>query len=408
MLNRYDPLDPGPVICKKLAHEWNLMGDVQQKSLRANRAKMGIKCSDCGTIGFYREMCPNNCINRPRTPDSDDTPPPSPAKKSVCLGILWNLPKNNKTIELEGDDDAAAGGKFNIAKLRADSLSEVDRLRVADKDVGRTEFFRRAQEGYHRNLPELTLHQVMRRLMRLLENELTNNFQKLEAAKDETLLLPSKDSSETFYPEELKKFKDYKEYFMSKELKKGGKKNYQYRGSYRTDDGNTSLDPFESDPDAGSSMHSKMGWKSILSISDQLATSDPKIIKKMKEVKQLVIKQGIWVSMQKKSMEQKNDRFEHLVHVLKSEMSNEHAREARFLSANKRMSKKESMKIWQDRFSSVDKIIETLSVYGFTSGVDELDWLKYCLDQWKHTSGKKVIAMQGGTEESSVATGLGA
>ena len=47
-------------------------------------------------------------------------------------------------------------------------------------------------------------------------------------------------------------------------------------------------------------------------------------------------------------------------------MKLEHSREERLLTASKKMSKKEMMKIWQERFESVDKIMHTLSLYGFT------------------------------------------
>ena len=231
--------------------------------VRSHRSKIGLTCSVCGTAGYYPEICPNDCGNRPRTPDSDDTPPPSPLRMhDGGLGILWNIPAEDSVPA----EKKSAFKKLNERQLRADSLNEVANMRKADEPIARTEFFHRAAEGYNRTLSELTLHQVMRRLMRLLERDILENCRKLEAVRDDTLLLPSKESHEYFYPEALRKYKDYNEYFLLKESKKGLVKNHQHKGAYRTDDINSKVDPFEEDPDAGATSHSKTGENVLLRI----------------------------------------------------------------------------------------------------------------------------------------------
>lgn len=83
-------------------------------------------------------------------------------------------------------------------------------------------------------------------------------------------------------------------------------------------------------------------------------------------------------------MEYLNDRYEHLAVILRQEMASEHTREAELLQAqNKRETKTIELKIWKERLSSVDRLTETLAAYKLTSGIDEADFLIYCLDQWK-------------------------
>jgi len=55
---------------------------------------------------------------------------------------------------------------------------EVDSLRSSDSALQNFEFFAESAEGYGRTYPELTLHQVMRRLMRLLHERLQKNVGK--------------------------------------------------------------------------------------------------------------------------------------------------------------------------------------------------------------------------------------
>ena len=64
-------------------------------------------------------------------------------------------------------------------------------------------------------------------------------------------------------------------------------------------------------------MHSRIGWKDITATNDALASSDPAMIKKVEEVDKLFAEQGKWVINQGKAMKEVNDRFEHLIFVLK-------------------------------------------------------------------------------------------
>jgi hypothetical protein len=54
--------------------------------------------------------------------------------------------------------------------------------------VNSYEFFSLGEEGYDRDLAELTLHQLMRRVVRLLEQQINKSADKCEAPIDETLL----------------------------------------------------------------------------------------------------------------------------------------------------------------------------------------------------------------------------
>lgn len=110
--------------------------------------------------------------------------------------------------------------------------------------------------------------------MRALENKIKSNTNKLENIFDETLLHPpNHKEKEYFYPEELKKYKEYEDYFFKHEQKNDKKRTYQFQGNARSSD---ALDPlfrgkinaestselYVTNPEAGQSQHSKVGWKS--------------------------------------------------------------------------------------------------------------------------------------------------
>ena len=62
---------------RRLLNDWNKLGESERASLRSQRSRMGVKCSVCGLVGYYREMCSNGCPTPPSSPDSDATPPSS-------------------------------------------------------------------------------------------------------------------------------------------------------------------------------------------------------------------------------------------------------------------------------------------------------------------------------------------
>jgi hypothetical protein len=194
--------------------------------------------------------------------------------------------------------------------------------------------------------------------------------------------------------------KEYRDYFLAKEHKKDrNKKIYQNQSSVRCAD---ELDPifrggmvsdeflYKVNPDAGASMHSKNTWKSVLSHSDDLASSDPIMAKKQAKLQALFRNQSKWIKMQQVGMAQKNDRFEHLVQILRDEIKNEHEREGRALKASKHAVKNTQMQIYRERLDTVDKIMGCLQSYNFTSGLDEADFLLFCFIKWKETLHHKV------------------
>lgn len=115
-------------------------------------------------------------------------------------------------------------------------------MKTSDAELGSFQFFSLAEDSYASNYSQLTLHQVMRRLMRLLEKQLYKNAEDLEASFDTTLLHPpiDKHDRDTFYPIELMKVNEFRDYYLKKESKNQHKKNYKHQGSLRCID---DLDP---------------------------------------------------------------------------------------------------------------------------------------------------------------------
>lgn len=394
---------PNKAMRKVLATKWNKLTDEEKKTLRAQRAKMGICCPICGSMGYFRETCPNGCVSPPPTPDSmATTPEASPTKNEddgeFGFGMLWHKPGDEEI------DVPIEGGKLDMKSLRPKMLKEKERLRKSDEKVGTFEFFCEADEGYSRTLPELTLHQVLRSLMRLVERQIAKNVATLEDPFDVTLLHPPKEAEkDNFFPEEMRQFKEYKEYFYSYMLKQDKIKTHQFKGQMRPLDsldvlyrgGNLKDESlYKPDPEAGESQHSKVGWKDPRAQHDHLAVSDPTMLAKTKKMKELFKKQGEWVRLQQKEMMHTNERFEHLLRIIRAEIDMEHKRETQLLhTANAKERRHEDYMVFQERFAAVDRIKETLNLYKFSGALDEADFLVYCMNKWQAKLAESMSAM---------------
>jgi hypothetical protein len=143
-------------------------------------------------------------------------------------------------------------------------------------------FYTKRVQGYARDVSELTLHQLLRKLMKLLEQKLLENAEKLTAIVDVTLLKhPTDIRTKKFYPQDLTAFPEYREYFSKKEEKlRKQKLSHMFHGSTRSDDAVDSLFRgganngelmYYPDPKACTSIHSQVGWRSNLSTNDVLA-----------------------------------------------------------------------------------------------------------------------------------------
>ena len=128
--------------------EWEKLGEVERVQLQAQRSKAGIKCNICGSMGYYRETCPNKCsvgdvLFKDERPDTPPTPPPLPS-----VGIHWG-----EASKKDSKQETLA----NIFNLKNE---EQVYLKGKDQELMRYEYFVKAQDGYNRNIAEMTLHQV--------------------------------------------------------------------------------------------------------------------------------------------------------------------------------------------------------------------------------------------------------
>ncbi len=215
------------------------MGMEEREVLRAQRARRGMVCDVCNNVGYFREICPNDCKNKystpPPTPDSDEEREARRRKRrglpskeeeenqanTQTVGSLWtqeftyeNTVEEIEALEKEEEDKRVKKSKgvknIDIVARRL-MYREKDRLEEADKEVERHEFFTEGKEGYNRSLPELTLHQFLRKLMRFLKDKLIKNAERLESSKDVTLLHPPNLSKEDEgIPSEILNNKEYR------------------------------------------------------------------------------------------------------------------------------------------------------------------------------------------------------
>jgi hypothetical protein len=292
--------------------------------------------------------------------------------------------------------------KVDLTNARPDATKRLNELTESDQKLGDFSFYNYSETNYDRNLAELTLQQVMRRLIRLLQKQLSHNIEELESTFDVTLLNPPASKvSKHFYPPELKDDPILREYYLKQESKKKDDKlSYRYQGALRPLDdldiirgGNTDYSElYHTKKNAGESMHAKNTWKSVLAKNDTLANSDPSLVRKQKKIDALFENQSKWIKLQSMDMKFRNDRFEHLVYIIQSEIEKEHSRENRLLLTldNKSMEKTVAMDLWQERLTAVDLMVKVLQAYKFTAGLEEADFLLYCLSAWQGEWKKKV------------------
>eukprot|EP01040_Poterioochromonas_malhamensis_P004710 gene4710-5046_t len=467
-----NPDYPNATARKYLAFEWKKLSTEEQIILRAKRTKRGIKCDICGLAGYFRENCPNECQSPPPTPSStDSTPRPKKNKKKSkhqdkdekegpklayldftansdttsmkegdenssiqSLGVFWGSqakslassssfgdtekkkkrrPRPTENYYKEGPSVSLLKQKVDLSTARPDATFRKEELRESDSTLGHFSFYNKAEKNYARNHSELTLQQVMRRLIRLLQTQLQSNIKELESTFDTSLLAPpSNKNQKNFYPEHLfhedQQLRDY--YVKKQSQKKNDNLSYRHQGSLRPIDDldvvfrgeKTSYDDlYSTRKNAGESIHAKNTWKSVLAKNDILANSDPSLIFKQKKIDKLFENQSKWISLQSTDMKYRNDRFEHLLYMLHAEIEKEHEREGRILLAETRsLEKNVALDLWQERLSSVDLMIKVLHAYHFTAGLEEADFLLFCLEEWKHEGKRRVARFYGGDTSS--------
>lgn len=138
-------------------------------------------------------------------------------------------------------------------------------------------------------------------------------------------------------------------------------------------------------PKAGESMHSKIGWKSVLSTGDNLAVADPSMAKQMEKLAKYMKKQAAWTGLQKKDFEYTVDRYAHLAHMVKEELKKEHDREVRLLTAPEGpLLRDMEVKVWKERIAAADRIMETVVTYEYINGTGKADFLVFCLSKYKN------------------------
>jgi len=173
---------------------------------------------------------------------------------------------------------------------------------------------------------------------------------------------------------------------------------------YRSKNLNEMMSVYEPNPIAGQSMHGKIGWKSILSTGDDLAISDPRMMEKLNELKELETKQSKWVQQQQIYFQHQNERYQHMWNIIKTEITLEHDREKRLLLVDKDANQRETeIQIWKERFDAADRIMKTLVGYELLTGTNEADYIIQNLKKWKEEiiKNQKQILNSSSTESNN-------
>jgi len=189
---------------KKLAQKWKILSNEEKLLLRSSRARMGIKCDICNTVGYFRENCVNNCESPPATPQSNGTVSSYGSNEydenslnNNSVGIFWGSTNktdfnnvHNMRTKVNKKIGISNNIKIDMNTVKANTITELEKLQNSDLNIPMYAYFEEAEEGYNKTYPELTLHQLMRRIMRLLQEKLQQNVQNLENPFDSTLLHP--------------------------------------------------------------------------------------------------------------------------------------------------------------------------------------------------------------------------
>lgn len=384
---------------RRLAVEWEQLGPAEQAALRVQRAKAGIKCNICGAIGYYRETCPKKCtvadiLFKDEPPDDDDDVSVE-TQEPARIGVFWS---QDKLVSAEQSALQELPVESDLGRLRERMYVEQAHLRAADQPLRRYQFFVSAEDGYNRNIGELTLHQVLRYLVRVVDQDLRANKATLDSKMDLTLFHPPRQPlGEDFYPAEVGAVAEYRDYFYSLKNKPDMvHRAYNNRShmrpasmldvAFRGADPHSDRALFLPNPDAAQPVHSQLGWKDPTATNDSLANSDPRLEAKHADFKKNFQRQSEWVEKQAQDMQQTTDRFAHLALIIRDEIRREHERETRLLKipfGDKKNLRQVTKELWKERIEAADRIMRTLKAYRVgSSGSCEADYLIFCLDEW--------------------------
>jgi hypothetical protein len=152
-----------------------LLSEEQKVSTRSLRARRHIKCDKCGTLGYYTEICPNNCfiedeneelteieqlLCKPQKKGYDDFYYEDKAQEGQ--GFLWgaNTTYTHEAMKPEPEKIHRGNIKANLNPLRVNMQREKDTLEALDERLPAYAYNTQAEDGYHRDLSEVTLHKV--------------------------------------------------------------------------------------------------------------------------------------------------------------------------------------------------------------------------------------------------------
>jgi hypothetical protein len=221
---------------RHLAKEWVKLSSEEKVQLRASRARMGIKCDKCGTVGYFIENCINGCNVKVEINSSSESHlfcEPTASMSKSPVGVFWGS-NINSHLDLHHHTGVSNNIKVDINTVKKLTSIELQKLKETDSNLEMFQYFTEADEGYYKTYPQLTLHQVMRRIMRILERKLNENVHNLENEFDKTLLHPPlKKIHKHFYSTKLSKIDKFNEYFIDKEVKQNSVFNHNFHSSVR-------------------------------------------------------------------------------------------------------------------------------------------------------------------------------
>ena len=334
---------------RQLTDQWNNELSVDEKLvLRATRSKLGIKCSKCSLLGYYEEFCPRCAQVGDYKPDESTAP---------LKASLWNQGSN--------------------ANNNNESNSNAD--------------FKLPDSNYERSYPESTLHQVLMVVMQVVAKYASETSLYCKTNFNDTLLLSTASkNSDIFYNPKLIEFPEYEKYYLNYETNRQQVQDYKDESKEPA----SILKLFLNDRDNVDSFQTTLSR-----VFDSMELQRESTLAESTTVVKLngpPLAFTSWVESQHAMVSNRNDRCEHLCHVLTTELEQEHQREERLIASelsdqegkSRDEFKMESMRVFQERLDAADRLMATLTSYGLISGIDQASYLQRSLDYWRTTHPK--------------------
>ncbi|CAM9793221.1 unnamed protein product [Ascophyllum nodosum] len=130
----------------------------------------------------------------------------------------------------------------------------------------------------------------------------------------------------------------------------------------------------------GTTVHSVAAWRRPNTALDRYATSGRGAMKRIARSEEAFKHQGVWVEQHKKAREQRRQKANDLLQILRSELEMEQMREIKVMRLSGREERHYLSQAMKERVLAADRIIRTIKHYGLLGNIEDAHYMMYALD----------------------------